>query len=391
MTAAQPGELMVVARELLTAALGDNLLALYGSGEGDRTQRFWLSVRPDVSPQQVREIVYPFWKRHRSQLAGGPLLATPGDDIRYARILPQEVAAYRARARLLRGDDLLVQALEAAGADPLHSLAWIADETLIGSAIVASPDEDWRQATGSTLRLSKRLSRAAGRAGLTVSQSPYELLARLHAYLVVVSERHPAYRWDGQAPDERPPTHLPGLLALLGWGERLIVVLPEVHQAALTTIDWYRVADLVTEEFETLLVATPWQIRLVASVAEAVSFTFRSFELLWGADILAGCQPSDGDVRLSAAMLPVRTLVERLPADYLTADESDLGSLIHAVQNVLQNIQMRNELWARIRGVPPRRPPEPLPGRETPPHQRVDALFRHLRWWTDRWAGPPGN
>jgi hypothetical protein len=167
------------------------------------------------------------------------------------------------------------------------------------------------------------------------------------------------------------------------------VVLPELDQATLATIDWHRVAELVAGEFETLLVATPWQIRLVASVAEAVSFTFRSFELIWGADILAGCRPSDDNVRLSAAMLPARTLVERLPAEYLTADESDLGALIHAVQNVLQNIQMRSELWARIREVAPRRPPEPLPGRETPPHQRVAALFRHLRWWTDRWAGPP--
>jgi hypothetical protein len=388
MTAAQPGELMVVARKLLTTALGDDLVALYASNSGRRTDRLWLSVRPETSPQRVRQAVYPFWKRYRSLLAGGPLLAAPADDRRYARILPQEVAAFRVGARLLHGEDLLVQALQAAGADPLRSLAWIAQETLIGSAVVASPDEDWRQATGSTLRLSERLSRAAGRAGIAGRPSPYEVLARLHAFLAAASERQPGYRWEGQAPGGRPPAHLPGLLALLGWGERLIVVLPRVDQATLAAIDWHRVAELVMGEFETLLVATPWQMRVVASVAEAVSFTFRSFERVWGADILAGCRTSDEDVRLSAAVLPVRTLVERLPADYLTVEESELGGLIHAVQNVLQNIQMRNELWARIRGVAPRRPPEPLPGRETPPHQRIDALFRHLRWWTDRWAGP---
>jgi hypothetical protein len=387
MTAAQPEELGVVARELLTAALGDDLLALYCFNAGERAERLWLSVRPDTPPQRVREVIYPFWKRHRSLFSGGPFLAAAGDDRRYARVLPQEVAAFRHGARLLQGKDLLIQALEVMGADPLHSLAWIADEALIGSAVLASPDEDWRQATGSTLRLSERLSRAAGRAGTVTSGLPGEVLAGLHGYLAAQSERYPAYQWEGEGPAERPPPHLPGLLALLGWGERLIVVLPRVDQAALMRIDWGRVADLVTGEFETILVATPWQMRLVASVAEAVSFTFRSFELIWGAHILAGCQPSDGDVRLSAAMLPVRTLVERLPAEYLTADEPDLGSLIHAVQNVLQNIQMRNELWARIRGVAPPRPPEPLPGRETPPHQRVAALFRHLRWWTDRWAG----
>ena len=160
----------------------------------------------------------------------------------------------------------------------------------------------------------------------------------------------------------------------------MIVVLPQVNAATTTAIDWRRVADLVTGEFETILVATPWQLRLVATVAEAVSLTFRSFEPVWGADLLGDCRPSDDDVRLSAAVLPVRTLVERLPAEYLTVDESHLGELIHGVQNVLQNIHMRNELWARIRGVAPRRPPDPLPGRETPAHQRIEALFRHLRW-----------
>jgi hypothetical protein len=391
MTPAQPGELRVVARDLLTTLLGDDLLALYESDAGDGTGRLWLSVRPGTSPQRVREAVYPFWRRHRSLLAGGPFLATPDDGLRVARVLPQEVAAFRVGARLLQGDDLLAQALRITGADPLHALAWMAGETLIGSAVLASPDEDWRQATGSTLRLSERLSRAAGRPGVAASRSPMQALAGLHAYLAAEAGRHPAYRWKGRASGERPPPHLPGLLALLGWGERLIVVLPEVNQAILAAIDWPHVADLVTGEFETILVATPWQMRLVASVAEAVSFTFRSFELVWGADVLAGCRPSDQDVRLSSAMLPVRTLVERLPAEYLTVDESELGGLIHAVQNVLQNIQMRNELWARIRGVAPRRPPEPLPGRETPPHQRVEALFRHLRWWTDRWMGPPAG
>jgi hypothetical protein len=386
MTAAQPGQLRFAAQQLV-AALGDDLLALYSSAVGDRPERLWLCVRPETPPSRVHAAIYPLWNSASSRPAPGPLLATPGDCARYARILPQEVAAFRAGARLWRGDDLLAEALAVAGADPLHSLTWVAEEALIGSAVVASPDIDWRQTTGSTLRLSERLARAAGRAGIDSPGSPQEALARLHAYLAAESSRHRAYLWDGQTPAERPPRHLPGLLALVGWGERLIVVLPAVDQDLLATIDWQRVAGLVTGEFETLLVATPWQLRLVATVAEAIGFTLHSFEPVWGADILAGCRPSEADVRKSAGVLPVRTLVERLPADYLPAGEPELGGLIHGVQNVLQNIQMRSELWARIRQVEPRRPPEPLPGREAPPHQRVAALWRHLRWWTDRWAG----
>ena len=387
MTTAQPGQLGVVAQERLPVALGDDLLALYRSAAGDRHERLWLCVRPETPPSQVHAAVYPLWRNAPSAPTPGPFLATPADCARYARILPQEVAAFHAGAELLYGDDLLAEALAAADVDPLRALAWIAHEALIGSAVVASPDVDWRQTTGSTLRLSERLVRAAGRAGIASPGSQPAVLAGLHAFLAAESRHHPAYLWDGQAPAGRPPRNLPGLLALVGWGERLIVVLPQVDQDLLASIDWPRVADLVTGEFETLLVATSWQLRLVATVAEAIGSILRSFELVWGADILAGCRPSAADGRISAAMLPIRTLIERLPVDYLPADESELGGLIHAVQNVLQNIQMRNELWARIRQVEPRRPPEPLPGREAPPHRRVAALFRHLRWWSDRWAG----
>lgn len=386
MTVVPSRELSVVGRELLTAELCDDLLTLYGADTGDGSERFWFCVRPHAQVQLLREVLHPILSRHRSLLAGGPVLTTPGDAVRYARILPQEVASFLANARLLVGEDLLEQTLAVVEPDHLHSLAWLAAETLIGSAVVASPDGDWRQSTGSVLRLSERLLRAAGRAGI-VTQSPEEALEGLHAHLSAESERYPAYLWQGKPPAALPPRHLPGLLALVTWGERLVVVLPAVNPETLASIGWLRVADLVRGELETVLIATPWQLRLVASVAEAVSLTFRSFELAWGADILADCRPSDEDVRLSSAALPVRTLVQRLPAEYLMAEESELGSLIHAVQNVLQNIQIRSELWARIRGVQPKRPPEPLPGRESPSHQRVEALFRQLRWWTDRWSG----
>jgi len=387
MTAGQPGKLGIAALERLPAVLGDDLLALYRFAPSGCPERLWLCVRPETPLLQVRAAVHPLWQSASPAPAPGPFLATPADCARYVRILPQEVAAFHAGAQLLCGADLLQEALAAAGADPLHALAWIAQEALIGSAVVASPDLDWRQTTGSTLRLSERLARAAGRAGIASPGSPPAALAGLHAFLAAESSRHPAYLWDGQAPAGRPPRDLPGLLALVGWGGRLIVVLPQVDQDLLAAIDWPRVAELVTGEFETLLVATPWQLRLVATVAEAISSVLQSFEPVWGADLLADCRPSQADARISAAVLPVRTLVERLPADYLPVADSELGDLIHAVQNVLQNIQICSELWARTRQVEPRRPPEPLPGREATPHQRIAALFHHLRWWTDRWAG----
>ena len=59
----------------------------------------------------------------------------------------------------------------------------------------------------------------------------------------------------------------------------------------------------------------------------------------------------------------------------------DAFKLIHDAQNVLLNIQLRNEVLARQRGVSAQSPPEPLPGRETSAHQRIAANFHHFRWW----------
>ena len=82
-------------------------------------------------------------------------------------------------------------------------------------------------------------------------------------------------------------------------------------------------------------------------------------------------------------MLPVQVLVEQFPAAYCTAKESGLGKLIHRMQNILLNIQMREEILARQSRTVAQKPPTPLPGRETPNHQRVAANFSHFHWWTE--------
>ncbi len=60
-----------------------------------------------------------------------------------------------------------------------------------------------------------------------------------------------------------------------------------------------------------------------------------------------------------------------------------MGKLIHDFQNKLLNIQLEHELLVRFGIVQRFTPPEPLPEREAPNHQRIELIFKHFHWWTN--------
>ena len=360
----------------LPSALGDDFLALC-LHEGV-TRRLWIFVRPDAELEKVREAFLPLWKRHAGPLERGPAVVSPTDFARYSLLFPDLAHDLRERAQLLAGEAIWAHWPKPAPLDPLVQLGDIAAETLRWSALLAL--------NGPRVEAERESLRAVSRqAGLDMvpGTPPLDVLEALYAYLAAQREAYPAYEWDGAPPAEAAPSHLPGLLALIGLKYQLIGIMPHVDRSILTGIDWPTVKDLVTNEFTSVGLATPWQLRLVATVALAQDLFLRTFESLWGSDLLDDCKPDPEHVMRSAAVLPVRVLVDQLSPDCMTADEEELGDLIHDVQNALLNIQLRNELTARLQGAPANTPPETLPGRESPPHQRIAANFRHLRWWSE--------
>lgn len=360
----------------LPSALGDDFLALC-LYEGV-TRRLWIFVRPEAGLEKVREAFLPLWKRHAGPLERGPAVVSPTDFAHYSLLFPGPARDLRERAQLLAGEAVWARWPEPAPPDPLVRLADVAAETMRCSALLAL--------NGPQVEVERESLRAVSRqAGLDVAPGapPLDVLEALYAYLAAQREAYPAYDWDGPPPAEAAPAHLPGLLALIGLKYQLIGIMPHVDRLILTGIDWPTVKDLVTNEFTSVGLATPWHLRLVATVALAQDLFLRTFESLWGSDLLVDCKPNPEHVMRSAAVLPVRVLVDQLSPDYMTADEGELGDLIHDVQNALLNIQLRNELTARLQGAPANTPPEPLPGRESPPHQRIAANFRHLRWWSE--------
>ena len=368
----------------LPAALGDGLLALYLDPDaGKLDKELWLLVRPETEMESVRQAFFPLWTKYPDAFRQGPAVSTLADFARYNLLFPERARHLRDRAQLLAGEEQWSRLPEPIQPDPLLQLAKIAYETMRCSSLLFSDQ--------SPVEMEERLIRVAtDQAGLEIAAGTpaLEVLGALYTYLDQ-SETYPAYHayhWDGAPPAEDPPSHLPNLLALVGLKYHLIIVMPRVDRPLLTGIDWTRAAELISNEFTGFLLATPWQLRLVACVELAQDLFLRSFDQVWGSDVLAACSPAEYHVMRSAAVLPVRVLMEQLPADYMTVEEGELSDLIHDVQNILLNIQLRGELMARLKGTPSCRPPEPLPGREAPHHQRVAANFRHFRWWAERWV-----
>ena len=388
-----PTDVLSELRTALPAALGDDLLALYLDGSLPHTDippwasdsKLWLFVQPKTQMQRVREAFFPTRNRHAELFRQGPAVATVADFALYELLFPDHSARLRREAQLLAGTDLLHQLPEPVPPEPIVRLAHIAGETIRCSTLLSESPA----ATRDRAELAQRLRWVATQqASLTQSgsqdqTSPLDCLADLHAYLAVQRSHYPTYHWDGTLPTNAPPSHLPGAVALVGLERQLIIVMSEVDRPLLDRIDWNAVLDLVSDDFTGIMLATPWQLRLAASIDMAMALYLRSFELVWGSDVLAGCQPSDQHVLANAAELPVSILVEQLPADYVMSPETELGKLIHDAQNTLLKIQLRSEVMARRKKILPSRPPGRLPGRETPLHERVAANFGHFRWWAE--------
>lgn len=368
----------------LEAALGDDFLALYYHPElpcfdNPYGLTVWILVKPGTEMLRIRETTLPFWQKH-SCLGKGPAVATPGDISRCLLLFPALLQNLLNCDRQPAGQDILCTLAKEHRADPLMQLSRTAAEALFCSAILA-PDALSKDALAD---LATRLScLAKSQAGGELQGDPTEQFLDVHRYLEQSQERAPEFRWEGEAPDVDSPPHLPNALALIGLKNQLIVVLPQANRSSVDSVDWNQISQLVSDEFDIVLLATPWQLRISAMLCLAADQAIQSFELVWGADLLSDCIPGSASIWTSVAFKPLRVLVEELPSLYCTIGEEELGTLIHDTQNILHNIQLQNEILARRVGLTPRTPPDPLPGKEIPNHQRVAAIISHFRWWLD--------
>ena len=103
----------------------------------------------------------------------------------------------------------------------------------------------------------------------------------------------------------------------------------------------------------------------------------------WGVDSLPPVPVTSTAICREAARYSSQLLTITLPQMYLAANDEEVGMVIHDIQNKLLNVQLQHELLHRLLGWERILPPNPLPDRQAPARQRVEANFAHLEWWSN--------
>jgi hypothetical protein len=384
-------------RDTLLAELGEGLLALYLFGSAARGQYvpgrsdvdLLLVVDPAMPLVAAREAFRPLWERHATALGHGPLVATPDDLTLHLKLFPSLHRALLADARRFHGQSMLKHLPPPPPPDPVEEAAYIAARAITHATALTPkslPPEKTRRLT----RLLDRLARRVTGVNPPESLTPAQALVAVHARLRELAGSMPQFDWPGQPPSGELPDLLPGCLAFYHWEKHLITVLERVDEETLSGVDWEEVGAAAEDARAQFGLATPWQLRLVASRLWVDSLFFKGFEHMWGADVLGDLEADEATLLRQLARVGSEQRVEKVPLDYLTIEDNAIPMLIHDTQNVLLNAGLRAELFARFTGRDFDLPDWTPPGREVPQSERVAATWERWRevtvyyarlWW----------
>lgn len=380
-------------RNTLVSELGEHLLALYLFGSTARGQYvpgrsdvdFLLIVHPDLPLVAARNAFRPLWNRYADVLGHGPLVAAPTDLALHLTLFPSLHRALIGDARRFHGQPVLKHLPPPPPPDPIEDAAYLAARA-ITHATALTPTNLSPERMQRLTRLLDRLTRRTTEINPSRTLTPQEALLAIHAKLRALAKELPQFDWRGQLPQGDAPALLPGCLAFYQRENHLIAVLERVDEEALSAVDWEEVGAAAQDAYAQFGLATPWQLRLVASRPWVDSLFFRGFEHMWGADILGDMEADQPTLLRQLARVGSEQRVEKLPLDYLTVEDSVISKLIHDTQNVLLNAGLRAELFARFTGRDFDLPAWTPPGRETPQHERVAAVWERWREVTAYYA-----
>lgn len=183
-----------------------------------------------------------------------------------------------------------------------------------------------------------------------------------------------------------PATSLTDRLSFYEWEKRLLVVLPQMDERILHNFvvesHWNTMVSSLGKSFRTVHVLPMSILRYHLIHNEPASLLLQNLELLRGPDILADLRPPLWLVYQELGLKASTVLAQRFPQAYLLTDESKLRAVEHDYQNVLLNIQLRNELICKINHLPIDVPRETKLPQEAPHEDRISYLLARLAWWT---------
>ena len=373
--------------QTLADALGPQLEALFLFGS--QTNKYYQSavsdtnllliIQPNATFQAVRQAFFPIWQSHQAMLKRAPLVATRSNLQRHLQLNP------RLAIHLLQNGQPLASSLSAEDlfrvqTNPYEIYAHYAEQLLNASAALCHSTEADEQLN----RLARRIhNQPDGFDNSAVSQ-----FNTVHQALTAVTSQLPAAKtWNTAAETGTASTTIPGLLAIYTENSKNIFVFDQLPPQRVSQIKWQQLAQRLPQPNGTLHITTVAHFCLMALYNNALDLRFNKYTHKWGIHFLAQLTPSNYQILRQAARVPSHILLDDLPHSFLTAANNNaetLHKLIHDFQNQMLNIQLENELLFRLGLIPEKfTPPEPLPDPDTPPQQRLDAIFQQLEWWAD--------
>ncbi len=361
---------------------------LYGScaqgfyQEGESDINLLVVIADGTNIHALRQMFLLIWKTYGEVLKHAPLIAPYNAFVRHMQLNPMLAHHISRDGKQLFGNpDLLEDVLPRL--DINSAYAHLASEAMEASKalIVDLLEPETAVSTQAHLR---NIVRRIRREPLTKKETSTQLFARIQHFLPPIINKLPvAKQWTSakSAPSTSPL--LPGLQTIYKESGNMIFVFGQLTPQQIMRTDWGRLSEFIGNNCKGIEITSVAQFCLIVSYERPLAIPFQKYEHNWGIDFLPMLTTSPKHMLQQAARRPSQIQLQSLPHAVLTQTDEALGEIIHDFQNKMLNVQLEHELMVRFKLVERFTPPEPLPDRETPPRQRVDAIFKHLQWWAD--------
>ncbi|MDX1662214.1 MAG: hypothetical protein R3272_00370 [Candidatus Promineifilaceae bacterium] len=365
--------------------LGDQLHSIYRLptvGEGyflpERQQATLVVIVAGARLHEVRRAFLPVWREHAAALGAPPLLIQQRALQRYLHLFPLFGRHLERAGTRLLGEDTALPVVEPPSED---GVAFAAQQTMLASALLGDLFLTPEQEAAAQLRLN-RLARILD-LEIPEGESVGERFCRVQEALEPMVAGEPP---ENPAPPGNAGSFGSAIVAVYEDHTHLTLVAKRNPTDLLGALNWGIIGRRMYQG-GILQLATVPQLKLIFRRERPLDLLLRNLDHLHGVDVLAGVDVAEAMVFRHAARTPSMILVREMPAAYLIADgREDVHQVIHDYQNRLLNVHLRQELLHRIHGLAPTEPPIPLPDRDAPLDERVEAIADQLNWWVEHYA-----
>lgn len=386
-------------QEALQSTIGAQLLALYAfDSETDGSSQpvmnglnFLAVVEDEAVLHEIRPVLRPLLP----PCPPAAIFSTSPSLSRHLKLNPTLAAHLASNGRPLSGQVLNIYPEPVTAAEAISFLTATALNASKALAPGLLPKQEATTAQDQLLQLANHLGLEPVPAGEDSSPAAtIQTIAAIQGKLANILSNNPDLRWQTPAPTGAPPL-VDALVAIYEHLDNAIFILPdwpaEEIEAYINNVDWTAVSESLSGQYRGLQLSTPSQFRLLIQHNAPADFFFQNYTHAWGTNALAAIEVPPSHIYQDLARTASQMEIQDFPWAYLTAEDSQLNRLIHDYQNNLLNIQLREELLHRLTGQPRVSPPIPLPAREAPDEQKVDATLNQFRWWANTYTEKMDN